>query len=260
MKEMLIEELSKRFSELYGEHSAQFSSFTSEQKNLIQSCCAFLNAGFHPVSVFNDEAIAKIREITNVNFHNFTVPDAKTAHDTVIDVNGNDFKFDPTVAPKTAVCSFFSQHNNLSETYEYANITDVPNCSNKKVDGMYCFANSMQSQCPYYTPDYSLIATHAISEAGKDHIYSAYKYRNIESQIVILIYNDSNTLMHELTYPIQVIKELPIGALEEEITSIVKEVHNSSFIETTSNMDIIYPSSLVDSISSKNSYISTLIS
>jgi hypothetical protein len=277
--EISITELYQSFEELYGPSSSFFANLTmQENKELIDLCCKFLEMNIHPISAFSKEGIVKLKELTNVDFNTFTVTDAQslildsilntpkltkdhmifenqTQNDNVINDN-----FDPkNFVPQDAVCSFYSLGDNLSQTYEYANPTNIPNCSNKKVNQFDCFTSSNQSRCPLYQPDYSLLAVHSISEFGKEFTYSAYKYRNINSQLVILIYNDSNVLINNLSYPLSAISELAKGVLEEEVTSIIKEIHKKSFIETFSEMNVDYPL-LESTVSVSNSYISTLLS
>jgi hypothetical protein len=264
-KEMSVKDVCSKFTTLYGPNSstlyAQYSC--AEDKELIETVIAVLNAGFHPAHVLSSNSLSKIQELTNVNFNNFIIPDALDFNpadpsllNTTIQYQTSD-SFDPeTYVPSDVVCTSYSKGNNLSSSYKYANKTDIPNCSNDKINGLFCFAEHSQNKCPFFTPDYSFFASHTINEFEKQYTYKVYKYRNINSQIIINIYFDNN-LIHNLSYPIEALENLIPGVFEQEIYTIIKEVHSSSCIGSDLlHVDTVYPSDVLVSV---NSYMSTLL-
>lgn len=257
-KEMSITDLSQKFSALYGPNSSFIKDLNEEDANLIELCCGILSSGYHPCSSFSSEVIDRIYKITNVNFNNFIVPDALIPSSPSLDLLSENKPFDPdTNIPSNVACSFFSQNNNLSQDYEYANTVDVPTCSNSQINGIYCISSNYQNRCPFYKADYSRIATHIINESNKQYVYKVYKYRTVDSRIIVSIFNQDNVLVNQLGYFTEAISQLPQGAFEEEMLSIINEVHAKAFFDTAGNFETDYP--LIEQSNSK-SYISTLIS
>lgn len=257
-KEMSIKELADRFKNLYGLGTNFANSLDADDRDLIELCCTFLSSGFHPSSAFSSETIDKIYKLTNVNFNNFITPDAVMPTSSQVDSFAENSPFDPEVnVPSNVACVFFSQGNNMSEHYEYANPVDMSVCSNSNVEGIHCFSSKYQNRCPLYKPDYSLMFTHFINESEKEFIYKVYKYRTTSGKMVFSIYNQNNILVNQLGYEVEVMAELPAGAIETEIISIINEVHATAYIDTNLEFETTYTSS---NSTSFNSYISTLIS
>ena len=95
--------------------------------------------------------------------------------------------------------------------------------------------------------------------ACKEKSKKAYKETNEEKLSLKSFFAHSAVLINNLSYPLSAISELAKGVLEEEVTSIIKEIHKKSFIETFSEMNVDYPL-LESTVSVSNSYISTLLS
>ena len=217
--EMTIQELHDRFISGYGPNNSCYKNASTEDKFLLDIVYATLAAGSHPSQVLTPEAIKQVKKLTAVDLSKIKCPDSKISSKSVPET------FNPEDIPETAVCINYSCGDNVSKNYQYANQTNFGTCACDKINSMYCTSPFSQKHCPYFVADYSLFATHIIDE---NIVYKSYKERT-STEYIISVYDSNNNLLTKLNYPPSVINEIPDGSLEEEITDIVKNIHNSTF-------------------------------
>lgn len=261
-QEMTIEALSKAFRMQYGPDNTIYSTYSSEDALLVDLCIKFLNAGFHPTSVLDQEGIKQIKRITGVNLNNIVCTDASTPPSFITDqINAQAHTVVPPeqLIPKDSVCKHYSYESNVSDNYEFANHVNIATCSSTNVDGINCVCSFRQTICPFFSSDYALFSNYTVNQDGVDHLYKVFKYRTIDSNYKFTIYDSENNLLHELSYPIHVIKELASGLLEEEISSLVNEIHLKLSVNSSFVLDADYSINSSNDVPTK-SYLATLIS
>jgi hypothetical protein len=250
---MSIDSLYTRFISGYGPTTHYYKDASKEDKDLLDAVYAVLKSRIHPCSFFTLDAINRVNKICNVNFNDIECEDAKLPS---TNVKEQITSLNPEDAPSTAVCKHYSCDNNLSLNYEYANTVNFATCDSNENNAMYCTFAYAQSICPLYKADYGLFATHTIDE---NSVYKSYKERTV-SDYVISVYDSSNNLLTKLNYPTSVINDLASGALEEEITEIIKTIHKSTFNQDNCSFVSDFPSVSELSEDPSKSYISSLIS
>ncbi len=251
---MSISNLYHKFNELYGPSSSAYSNLPSDDDAaLIDLCVGYLSLGYHPVDILSEQQIDKINKITSVNFRNLKTPDSKKQESL------NSVKGEHSLIPSDVVCKHYSRNSNLSSTYAYANEVDLPTCSSDKINDMICYAEHMQTICPFFSPDHSLFANYNIKEEDKEYSYKVFKHRSSSGNYCYSIHDSEDNLLNKLSYPIEVVNVAPEGLIEEEILNLVNIVHTNAYLNNNPEATASYES-IETSLVSKKSYLATLVS
>jgi len=235
--------------------SPNYVAYTEKDQQTVELLYAALNSGIKPNGILSADAQVRVKEILNLDCSDIESFYSKYIDSTVV-FSSTEFNLNH----KEIICSNFSNNKDLSESYIYANPVPQYTCSHQAVERHVCMIPNRQERCPFYTPDFQHYATYTLAQ-DTTVFFKVYRHRSTTGFTVYTIYDNNNSLIHNLSYDANTVFDHAKKDFNPELESIVLQAY--SYINPQAKFNCVYHTENADNtklVDQTKSYIATLVS